>query len=536
MSGLFGSKQNKSTSQYKADPAVQAAFQSLIPQAQATAAKPYTPYTGQRVADLTADQLAAFQKMRDSSGIAQPYFDRASTLANEGGGSAAAGIGAYMNPYTNDVVNTTLADINHQNGIDQNNLTGNAISRGAWGGDRGYLAKAQLAADQERGTNSTIAGLRSSGWNTALGASQADLERKLQAAGVQAGLGTGAQNTSLAGAAAQLGAGDQQQAQRQAQLDVPYDEYQKAQNYPFYSQDWLAKILGQAGAGLGGTTTQTTPGPSLFSQIAGLGLSAAGLGLFGPLGGGAGAAIAGGSGGHARGGGIRAYADGGEIDDDEPVSDEYLSRLGAGSAPAEPSRGGLGATMMSADEGNLFGISDKQMALLQAGLGVLGSNSPHALQAIGEGAGQGIAAYRQLKQAQAMQQYKAMMADAAMKRAQAQADYYTKKSGMIGDKSYLVTDGPTVQLVHESGDGKTEVHDLKIPTATWRNSTMKDQEIALRRASEAETGRHNRAMEARPTGVGGAKADDPFPSIKQGQIVSQGGKRYRRQGNQMVEQ
>ncbi|MDE2096855.1 MAG: hypothetical protein KGL39_06370 [Patescibacteria group bacterium] len=83
-----------------------------------------------------------------------------------------------------------------------------------------------------------------------------------------------------------------------------------------------------------------------------------------------------------------------------------ISNLPAGTVPPSGQSAAASSTPSGGFLSQLFGgkgLSDNaRMALLSAGLGILGSNSPYALQAIGQGGAQGLQTY--LKQRQVQQQ------------------------------------------------------------------------------------------------------------------------------------
>jgi hypothetical protein len=86
----------------------------------------------------------------------------------------------YINPYMRDVVDTTLAD--YDVGTDRT-MAGRSAARDASGafGNRSAIADAIFQADSNRGRAGTAANLRAAGFNTALGAGQADAGRFLSA-------------------------------------------------------------------------------------------------------------------------------------------------------------------------------------------------------------------------------------------------------------------------------------------------------------------------------------------------------------------
>lgn len=488
MGNLFGSKNQTQTTQPSKQ--YQQAFNQLWPQAQTAA-------SNASVAPINATQTAAIKQLNNAQTSATPYFNQAATMATQGGGSAIGGISQYLNPYQQDVTNATMANINETNAQQANNLNGNAITSGAWGGDRAGVAQAELARQQDLASNQTLADLNSNNYNTALSASQNDASRALTGASTLGGLGSAVQNGGVNAANSLLGAGTLQQQTSQQQANLPMTEAQ-----------FLSGILN--GSNLGSTTT--TPGPSLISQIAGLGLAGAGLGIK-----------------LKRGGGIGSYADGGDttpdLDDDDaalagaispaavPPSVTSTTPVPVTAAPVQ--RGGLGATLASPADAHGLGLDDKQLAMLEAGLGILSSKSPFALQAVGEGGLQGLAAYRQQKQAEAMANYRNnlsayhdKMAQTADQRAQAQAGYYNARTGQVGDQSWINSDGKTLQLIHKSADGTVEAHDLGIPTAAWQRTKQEGQRLGIEQGNADEEKRHHQVTEKQGNAAAG---DDAAP-------------------------
>src|SRR5215472_3745968 len=98
-----------------------------------------------------------------------------------------------------------------------------------------------------------------------------------------AGLGTQQQQLGLSGAGAEMQAGGLQQQLAQEQLNIPYEQWVQQQAYPYQQLGFLAPIVEGAGSLGGGTSSTTSPGPSLVSQLGGLGI--AGTGLIGATGG-----------------------------------------------------------------------------------------------------------------------------------------------------------------------------------------------------------------------------------------------------------
>ena len=103
--------------------------------------------------------------------------------------TAAGGMAAYQNPYEQAVVDKTLRDVGGAAQLGLNQLGAQAQQARAFGGSRHGIAEAEALKGYQQQAMDKVAALRQQGFQTALGASQADLSRQLGAAGQLAGLG-----------------------------------------------------------------------------------------------------------------------------------------------------------------------------------------------------------------------------------------------------------------------------------------------------------------------------------------------------------
>ena len=220
----------------------------------------YTPYTG----GYTPDQQQAFQNIRSLWGASDPTFQQANQAYQTAQRPTYETMGNWMSPYVDDVVKKTMANMNELNGQQQQQVVGNAISKGAWGGDRVGVAQSELARQQSLANNQTIAGLYQDAFQQALSAAQSQQQAGMQTAAGLTNLGQTQMNANLGQTAAQLGAGTQQQ-----QFD--YSQYLNQQGYPFQKASWMASLLGGIGPLAGGTTTGSYPAGNWLSQLLGLG-------------------------------------------------------------------------------------------------------------------------------------------------------------------------------------------------------------------------------------------------------------------------
>jgi hypothetical protein len=160
------------------------------------------------------------------------YMGDAST-ALKGGIGALAGTGAmydpnsyqsFMNPYEDQVIDNTMADIRRQGDIAQQGVKAQAVGSGAFGGSRGQIAQSELDRNVMKQQADTAAQMRASGFQNAQQAAMNAFES---------------------------GMGRQQQ---------------------------LGQLTGQIGAGLGSLGAQTG---ALGQQLGGLGIQQAGIGEMG---------------------------------------------------------------------------------------------------------------------------------------------------------------------------------------------------------------------------------------------------------------
>lgn len=106
---------------------------------------------------------------------------------------------------------------------------------------------------------------------TGLGQAQAGL------GGAMAGLGQATQAAGYTDANASLGIGGMHQALDQQRLDTAYSDFVSQRDYDRQNLNWLSGILRGVPVTANTSTSQYQPAPNQASQIAGLGLGAAGL-------------------------------------------------------------------------------------------------------------------------------------------------------------------------------------------------------------------------------------------------------------------
>jgi len=127
----------------------------------------------QQQAAATAGGLSA-----DTSWL-NPYMQADTPFAS--GGKAYDWVGRYMNPYLNQVVDTTAADLDANAGQVRAQQALNLAGSGAFGGSGAALTQSMTEGELARARGTTLGGLQSQGYQMALQAAAGDADRATQA-------------------------------------------------------------------------------------------------------------------------------------------------------------------------------------------------------------------------------------------------------------------------------------------------------------------------------------------------------------------
>lgn len=299
----FGDSEQTQTSETKLPAYIDDGARDLVKKARALSEKPYGSYEGERVADFTADQNTAFQRIRDLiSGAPQV------------GGEAAAGARRYasapaqditteriidetgrlgsMNDYINPNVEAALAPalkkIMEASADAKRQIGTSANMSNAFGDARQGVLEDNLMGTTLDSIGSTTASFMNDAWNQAMGYRNQDLNRFKDTDVINANYaeqalgrdfeGTGSLITRQAGDQANqlelikslLSSGTAQQAGEQANLDADYEDFLRGYAHDF---NVLDALRGALGVNTSRTTTQTQSSPdnSGFNLLGALG-------------------------------------------------------------------------------------------------------------------------------------------------------------------------------------------------------------------------------------------------------------------------
>jgi len=175
-------------------------------------------------------------------------------------------ISQFYNPYQSYV----LDEINRQASMAQNQLAGQAVQAGAFGGGREGVQRAEM----ERGRLASIGQAQQTGFNTALGAAQQQQQFGLQAGQQLGQLGVQQQAMSQADINQLMSGGGLQRQLTQQALDAERQSALQKATEPLQRVEFLSNVYAAGPKSTSGITAATTPTTSPLAQSLGTGLGA----------------------------------------------------------------------------------------------------------------------------------------------------------------------------------------------------------------------------------------------------------------------
>jgi len=259
----------------------------------------------QEVVGFSPTQESAMNLAMQGIGSFQPFMQAAQAAQTAGLGTIGAGAQtvagadfgpgagrAFMDPYQQAVTQEALKEVDRQAAMAQNQLAGQAVKAGAFGGSRFGVQQSELARSAQDLKSRRIFEDLSRNFQQAQGAARAANQQRIQAGQVfgQLGRATSGIGGAMAGLGAQqqqlqrqdvnqlLGIGGLQQQQLQRESDVGTANIAAMQNAPFQRLSTSAGILQQLLPNLvGSQTIAPFAQPNPYAQMAGLVAGAGGL-------------------------------------------------------------------------------------------------------------------------------------------------------------------------------------------------------------------------------------------------------------------
>ena len=292
----LGNNSVDKTTSYTPNSAVANAATSNLNYANNLENTPFSPYSGNQVADFGPLQQQSF-----GEGASPTIANMIGTYSNAPAQQVTPGtISGAMSPYMNQYVNLALAPQlqaqNQQFDTQRQALDSAATSSGAFGDARAGIQQANLTTNQDLARQGLIGTAYTNAFNTAIGAGAQDVSNNLQGQIFNANNVNTALGRQLSGAEALQGnigfqntLGQQQTAQSQAQLNAAYNQWLMGQQRPFQNIQAADSAINAGAHAMPATATTSSPDNSGFGLLGSL----AGTVLGGVVGGPVGASIGG---------------------------------------------------------------------------------------------------------------------------------------------------------------------------------------------------------------------------------------------------
>ena len=254
----------------------------------------------QQVIGFSPTQQSAMNLAFQGIGSYQPFLDAAQAAQTAGLGTIGAGaqtvagaqfvpteatLDRFRDPYQRFVTDEAIKEIDRQAAMAQNQLAGQAVKAGAFGGSRFGIQQSELARNAADLKSRRVFEDLSRNFQQAQAAARAANQQRIQAGQVFGQLGRGAsgiggamaglgaQTQALAGQDVQqlMGIGGLQQQLAQTALNVDYQNRLNLQNAPFQQLSTAAGILQQLSPQtVGQQTIAPLPQTNPFAQAAGI--------------------------------------------------------------------------------------------------------------------------------------------------------------------------------------------------------------------------------------------------------------------------
>lgn len=181
--------------------------------------------------------------------------------------AAPLNVGAYMNPYQQEVIDNTQNDIERQRQMAMNTMGAQATRANAFGGSRQGVAEGVTNAEYGRMAANAIAPMRMQGYNTAMSQAMADRAARLGAASQLGGMAGQAFNTGRAINQDMMAQGLMQQGLQQRLIDAARGDFARYASSPADSLNAPLLALGQAPKP---TTTTESNNPGILGTLGAL--------------------------------------------------------------------------------------------------------------------------------------------------------------------------------------------------------------------------------------------------------------------------
>lgn len=270
---MGGSSKKRTTTTYTPPEWVTQASQDAIGMGQRISRQQYRPYEGQRIAEMSGNEVRGYALAQENIGKYQPYYNKAMATSEKGQQYLERGtqqfkdanIQDYMNPYIKGALDPAAREIREAGARDAMALNARASSMDAFGGSRAAL----MRSENEANTYQQISDLYGRGYaqayESAVNVWGGERARDLEAAGrfqmmsdQYRQMGEGAYQMGAQDVSTLLTTGAMERSIRQAGMDFDYQQWKEGRDWDLRGLSaLLASIQGTKGSYEHTTTSKT---------------------------------------------------------------------------------------------------------------------------------------------------------------------------------------------------------------------------------------------------------------------------------------
>jgi hypothetical protein len=217
---------------------------STLAKTAALSNSPYQAYNGERIAGFQPLQEKAFKTIGDLDAGPEGF---------------SKGISTYMSPYVEQALNPQIREASRASKLAGLEQQAASVGRGAFGGSRDAL----MRMERERNLGQQVGDIRGRGYQAAYDSAANQFRQGVT------------QQTGLAQMQGQMGALQQQQAQRP--LDMAYQDFINQQNHPYKQLGFMSDMIRGLPVGQQSTSSIYQAGPSGLQTLGALGMGAYGF-------------------------------------------------------------------------------------------------------------------------------------------------------------------------------------------------------------------------------------------------------------------
>lgn len=260
----MGSKKSQSTSTELPD-YITSGSEAAVGRGMEALNRPYTPYEDERVAGLSENEAMASQMARDTAGVGMGYLSQGADALGGITSFDQANIGAYMNPYIEQVLNRQQEALGEAYGGRKSELGQKAGMVSAFGGGRQTALETGLEEEYLDSTAAMQEAGLASAFDRATGLWGSDMDRLIAQSGAYGGLAGQAGASASSDIRNLAGTGLTERSIDQAQKDFDYQQFIESRDWDINNLGPLLEALSMAPYET--TTTSETEGSKLGTAV-----------------------------------------------------------------------------------------------------------------------------------------------------------------------------------------------------------------------------------------------------------------------------